>query len=366
MRIIVDGEKILEKISLAARFISNRFVTSSSLQGVLIKGGKEKIEIYSTNLNSYFQTAMKYKGRKEFMVVVDPRKIVEFLSLLQPGEIYIDIEEKKIIIGREKTRGTFSLYEVKDFPMPPKAKGKGEKIKTEIFKKLPLVIFAASQDVSRPVLTAVNFLTHEDETRMVSTDGFRLSLLKTKKENKLPTALVPAETLTEAIRLIGEEEEIEIGYLEEEKMVVFYFGEDTLFTRLIEGEFPPFEKVIPTEKKTTVKLDKEEFLKNIKIISVFAKERSNIIVLEFKKDGLILRPKLEGDEKDTAFQEIEMEGDEQKVAFNFKFILDFLNQAEGERIIIEVLRPDAPVVFRTEKNRDFLHIIMPVRIQEEA
>jgi DNA polymerase III subunit beta len=256
MRIIVDGQKILEKISLASRFVSNRFVTSSSLQGVLIKGDKEKMEIYSTNLNSYFQTTMKYKGEGSFTIVVDSKKIVEFLTLLQPGEIYIDIEEKKIIIGREKTRGTFSLYEAKDFPTPPKAKEKKEKIKTEVFKKLPMVIFAASQDISRPVLTAVNFITNENETKMVSTDGFRLSLLKTKKENKLPQALIPAETLTEAIRLVGEKDEVEIGYLEEEKMVVFYFGEDTLFTRLIEGEFPPFEKVIPGEKKTTIKLVK--------------------------------------------------------------------------------------------------------------
>lgn len=364
MRITIDGQKLLEKFSLASRFISNRFVTSSSLQGVLIKGNKEKIEIYSTNLSSYFQTTIKYKGGENFNIVADPKKIIEFLSLLSPGEIYIDIEEKKIVIGKEKTRGTFSLYEVKDFPTPPKTGERGEKIKTEVFKKLPLVIFAASQDVSRPVLTAVNFLVREDETWMVATDGFRLSLLKTKKEKKLPEVLIPAETLTEAIRLIGDNEEMEIGYLEGEKMVVFYFEEDILFSRLIEGEFPPFDKVIPSEKKTTVKLNKEEFLKNTKIVSVFAKERSNIIVLEFKKDGLVLRPKLEGDEKDTAFQEMEIEGDEQKVAFNFKFVLDFLNQIDGKEVIIEVLRPDAPVVFRTEKNKDLLHIIMPVRIQE--
>ena len=77
-----------------------------------------------------------------------------------------------------------------------------------------------------------------------------------------------------------------------------------------------------------------------------------------------MRPKKEASEENMAEQEVEMEGDEQQVAMNYKFLLDFLNHTDSKKITIEILRSDAPLVLRTDNNPQFLHIIMPVRIQE--
>ena len=176
--------------------------------------------------------------------------------------------------------------------------------------------------------------------------------------------LVPAEFLLELARIAKDKKELRMSYLDKEKMVYFQAGDEGFYTRLIEGDFPPYERVIPTEKKTTIVVEREELIKKVKLISIFAREHSSIVICTFKKGEVVLAPKIESSTDNSSTQEIALEGDEMKVAFNFKFLLEFLNVMDKEEIIIELLRPDAPVVLKQKGDTHFLHIIMPIRIQE--
>jgi DNA polymerase-3 subunit beta len=97
---------------------------------------------------------------------------------------------------------------------------------------------------------------------------------------------------------------------------------------------------------------------------VFARDFSNVVVCEFGNGQIIMRPKKEGNEENTAVMDAEIEGDTQKIAFNFRYLLDFLNHIDGKTFKIEILRPEAPIALKHEKDETYLHIIMPVRIQE--
>jgi DNA polymerase-3 subunit beta len=365
MKIILDKNLFLEKLSLASRFTSQRMTTSQILQGILIKGDKKEINFYSSNLTQYFHTKIKKETEKEFLFLLEPQKVIEFLTFFSTGEVTIEIKENKIIISQGKTVGTFPLLSPADFPLPPEIKKIEQNLKTaEFFKCLSLVIFSAAKDEGRPVLTGIDFISN-DELTMVATDGFRLSLIKTKKQVDHPPLIIPASFLEEILKIAGKEEELGFQFIQDEKMVVFAFGQNKIYSRLIEGEFPPFEKVIPEKKETRVTLEKSELLRAIKLISIFAREQSNIVVFDFKKDRLFIRPKTELKENLTEI-EIKTEGEEQTVAFNYRFLIDFLNHVpeDQKNITIDVLRPDAPVVFRIKDKPNFLHIIMPVRIQE--
>ncbi|MBI2051910.1 DNA polymerase III subunit beta [Candidatus Roizmanbacteria bacterium] len=364
MKIIIDKSLFLEKLSLASRFISTRLASTPSLQGVLIEGKDKEVRFYSTNLASYFYTTMKTQGGGRFRAVLEPKKIAEFLSLLDAGKVEVEVQEKTVLIVKEKTKGTFPTISAADFPPPPQIKEKEQEIKKDVFlENLPLVLFSASQDESRPVLTGINFISQDEELLIVATDGFRLSLIKAEREGKVPAMLVPREFLDEVLRTIIKEDKLSMAFSKEEKLVLFKSGENTFYSRLIEGEFPPFEKVVPDSHKTRAVVDREELLRNVRLVSVFAREVSNIVIFSFAKDGLRLSPKTEEEGQSVAFQEAQVEGEGQKVAFNFKFVLDFLNHTTAKKIVVEVLRPDSPAVFREEGNKNFLHVIMPVRIQ---
>ncbi|MBI4225926.1 DNA polymerase III subunit beta [Candidatus Roizmanbacteria bacterium] len=364
MKIKLSREELSSKLSLAARFTSSKITSLSTLLGVHLKKEGKKLHIYSSNLNSFFHTSLSAEFEGEGDFIIEPKKPIEFLSFLAEAKIELEIKDKQLLIKSGRTKGKFPLMNVTDFPPPPKIEEKKQKIKTEfLINNLPLVLFAAATDETRPTLSGINFLTNE-ELLLVSTDGFRLSLVKTKKEEELPSVIIPADFLREITHFIKEEKEIIFSYSAKEKIISFTLEETEFYSRLIEGDFPPYEKVIPQEKKTTVTLEKEEFLRNIKLISVFARDLSHIVVLEVKKDGVKFTPKTSEGEENSAFQEGEVGGDEQKVAFNYKFLLDLLNAVDSKNIIVEILRSDAPVVFKIDNNQNFLHIIMPVRIQE--
>lgn len=364
MTISFNKETLLEKLSFASRFTSSRLISVSAFQGILIKGDKEYIHFYSTNLNTYYHTKISSNSKKEFSVIIESKKAIEYLSLLSPGSVELDIQEKAVIITQNKTRGEFPLIISDDFPLSPKIEEKKQTEKSDFFlSKLPLVLSSASVDETRPVLTGVNFVSKDNETFIVATDGFRLSLLKTNKDNNFPSVIIPSGFLSEVIQMLKGYKEIQYCYSEKEKLIGFYIGEHELFSRLIEGEYPPFSKVIPSEKKTEIIADREELIKNIKLVSIFARDYSNIIIFHVSSEGLHIEPKTEI-KGNVSYQEVVFKGDEQRVAFNYKFVLDFLNHISSKKVIIELLRPDAPVVFKPEGEKDFLHIIMPVRIQE--
>ena len=364
MKIKLNREEFLNKLTLALRFTSTKLSSLSILQGVYLKKEGNRIHLYSSNLNAFFHSSLPAEFEKEADFIIEPKKTIEFLSFLAGAKIELEVKDRQLLIKAEKTKGKFPLMNAGDFPMPPKIEEKMQKIKTEFLtRNLPLVLFSASTDETRLALSGINFLTN-DELTLVATDGFRLSLVKTKKEGKLPSVIIPADFLREITHFIKDEKEVNFSYSAREKVVLFRVGDTEFYSRLIEGDFPPFEKVIPQEKKTTATLEKEEFLRNTKLISVFARDLSNIIILEVKKNGVQFMPKAVEGEENSAFQDGEIEGEEQKVAFNYKFLLDFLNVAYCKNIIIEILRSDAPVVFKMDNKQDFLHIIMPVRIQE--
>lgn len=366
MKFTLPKNELIEKLSLSARFTSSKLTSATALQGVLVKGEKDKIHIYSTDLNTYYHTTCDTDGSDTFEIIVEPKKIMEFLQFLPPGNVDIEIKEKQILLKQGKTKGNFPIIVSEEYPLPPTFKDTEKQgIDAKFFvQNMPRLLFSASRDDARPVLTGVNFVPSENELLMVTTDGFRLSLVKTTKLTDIPSMIVPADFLQEVVKGAKEAKELFFGYSEKEKMISFQIAEHTYYSRLIEGDFPPFERVIPAEKKTTVTLDKDDFLRNIKLISIFARDYSNVVVCSFRDGTVTMTPKKEGNEENASQIDVQMEGEEQRVAFNYRYLLDFLNTIDTDTLIIEILRSEAPIALKIPKNDSFLHIIMPVRLQE--
>lgn len=366
MDLTIEKDVLSDKLATASRFTSNKISSGSSLQGILLKAKNDRLQLFATNLNTFFSTSIELpKPVEKIQVIFEPKKILEFMSFLPAGPVTVSLKDAQITIKSGKTKGNFPLMKGDDFPFPPEMKDKPTVIDMKLLRaELPLVLFSASTDDTRPVLTGVNFLHSENELLMAATDGFRLSVLKEKKLGDFPSMIIPADFLQEVLRYMKDSKELEFWYSPDEKMVRFSGGGNNFYSRLIEGDYPPFERVIPSETVTKITLDKGDFQRNIKLISVFARDFSNVVVCEFTSEGVKIRPKKEGNEENSAFQEIQFEGEPQTVAFNFRFLLDMLNNFPGNEVVIEILRPDAPSVFRTPEHSSFMHVIMPVRIQE--
>lgn len=354
------------KLTNAMRFSMSRISSIPLLQGGLLTISEGTLKIVTTNLNEFFYTSVKIETKDEVSIVLDIKKIVEFIHFLPSGKINLEIKDNQLLIQSDKTKASFSTASPADFPKLPKLEGKKFTLKKSFLKNsLPLVLFSAASDETRPILTGINFKKGDNETYVVSTDGFRLSLLTQKKEENFPSSIIiPSHVLVELSRIGENTEEVEIEVSDSEKMMVFTVSDMKIYSRMIEGDFPPFQRVIPTDTKTKVTIERDEFLRNIKLSSVFARELSNIIIFQIRKDGLYIKPKVKGEGDTVIFQPTEFEGEEQNIAFNYKFVLDFLNTVSSKKIIFEMTEKNAPGVFKVDENKQFLHIIMPVRTDD--
>ncbi|OGK17739.1 DNA polymerase III subunit beta [Candidatus Roizmanbacteria bacterium RIFCSPHIGHO2_01_FULL_39_24] len=366
MNTTILSNELHTAFSLASHFTLSRTSTVPALAGGHIKITKGFLEVTTTNLNDFFFTKIPTKGTVEGEGVCDIRKVVEFLGFLKPTEIQLELSGKALTIISEKTHGVFPIFQSSDFPKPPTVEGEGVSLTEALVKKLPLVLFSASKDTARPVLTGINLTDKNGKFYMSATDGFRLSLITDEIKKEMGTATISAPVLEEVLRLNGEKP-LSFSLSQEEKMVKFVVGEVVIFTRLLEGEFPPFDRVIPQEYKTRVIVSREEFLRNIKLVSVFSRDISNTVVFELKKEGMTIRPRGEEEGSSVVFQPLQkFEGEEGKIAFNYRFVLDFLNNAQSEFIAMEITSPTAPGVFKVGGDESFLHIIMPIRTDEAA
>lgn len=368
MKFHIQKDIFEENLSTASRFISTKVSSIQSIQGARIITQKDHILLTTTNLNDFYHVKIPAKVEEEGEIVFDLKKTAEFINLLGAGDIEMKLDGGSLVVSQAKNKGYFNTYSVEDFPTIPQVEGKTMEISKDIVEKLQLVLFSASKEEARPVLTGVFFGSKGGGGEIVSTDGFRLSLLRPEKNSSdLPGVIIPSHVLAEAVRQLKKGGAITAMLSDTEKTMSFNFGDASIYTRAIEGEFPPYEKVIPKTHTTKLLVEKDEFLRNIKLVSVFAREQGDIILLDIKKDGLTLRPKTtQGTDTQVFMEQIEHEGEEIKIAFNYRYVVDFLNTISTEKIVIELTTSTAPAVFRDPKSENYLHIIMPLRTEETS
>jgi DNA polymerase-3 subunit beta len=150
---------------------------------------------------------------------------------------------------------------------------------------------------------------------------------------------------------------------QEHNQVLFEQGDTILLGRLIEAEFPNFAKIIPSDFSVSVSFDREELLKAVKICSVFARDSANIIKLSLAKDYITVSSGSSSVGENTVDVESVLSGEENEIAFNARYLLDFLGNIEEKELIFDMIGPLNPGVFKVKNDESFLHLIMPIRVQ---
>ena len=226
------------------------------------------------------------------------------------------------------------------------------------------VLFAAATDEGRPILTGVKIQKVEKETLFVATDGYRLSLKRVDlaMEEKLDIT-IPARTLIEVVHIgLGEEgnKNITLKTIDDSQLG-FFLGETEIYTRILDGEYPNFEKILPKKYTTKIILDKEKFLQAVKSTSIFARDNANIIKFIIADGELTISANTPQVGQNKVTLEAEVDGEGGEIAFNSRFVLDFLSHFPEEKLQFEMTGSLNPGAFKSITDDSYLHIIMPVR-----
>lgn len=368
MNIQVLQENFSKALITASRFTSSR-AQLPVLGNILLKASRNRLSVSSTNLETSIALSIGAKVEKEGEITIPSRVITDLVSNLRPGTISLSTEKEQLTIEAEKFHSVISGMNPSDFPEIPQSLGNTAFAlpKEDFLDALSQVLFAASVDETRPVLTGVLLIFKKGQLVLVSTDGFRLSQKKIslKAGSREGNIILPKNVLMEVLRLSSEGEEVLFEARTKDGQCVFGIDDTVLSSRLLEGEFPDFERIIPKEASLKISLDKEELFRAVKLSSVFARDSANIVGLKVRKDAIELsaESQLAGSQKAQVEAKVEGNAKDFEISFNFRFLEELLHSIKGEEVLLEFSTPSAPGVFTDPKDPSFLHLIMPVRLQ---
>jgi DNA polymerase-3 subunit beta len=332
-------------------------------QHVLLVAEKGILRLATTNIETTTATTVAVKQDKEGGICVPSKLFMELVSSLPPGKIDLEAKEQILSVTSKGYKASLPGIGAGEFPPVPKKKKKGVFISAKDFSAaIKGVLFSAATDEGRPLLTGIKIRKTGDEVLLVATDGYRLSLKRANFPLKGDfDKVIPGKALSHVLQM-NEEGDLEFEEVEDGQ-IGFFAGDNEVYTRVIEGEYPAFDRIIPKTNTTSVVLEKEVLVKAVKTAAIFAKDNSNIVRFHFEDKTMTVSANTPQIGESKIDVDVEVEGDAGDIAFNSRFLLDFLNNVNAEKLVFEMTGSLNPGVFKIAEDDTFLHIIMPVRVQ---
>lgn len=370
MKVSILAENLYKKLPYVTRAVSLKSQLPILLN-ILIEARNGKLICSATDLEIGIQVEIPANIEEEGATTVVAKTFVELINSLPSEKIKLEAKDNNIVITTTKTKSVIQTQPSTEFPKLYEQKG--EKTitikKDQVHKDLPKVIFAASIDAGRPALSGVLLKKDTNGMLTVATDGYRLSLkhhlTKVEGVENEKGVLIPARVLREVIAVKDEEGDLDIYISKESNQVLFQQGTTIIVGRLIDAEFPGYEKIIPTNFSTRSTFDRQDLQKAVKICAIFAREAANIVKLSIIKSGITVSANTPSVGENTVEIEASVNGEENEIAFNARYLLDLLGNVEEEDLVLEINGPLNPGVFKIKDDPSFLHLIMPIRVQSE-
>lgn len=338
------------------------------LANVLIQAENNTLKLSATNLEIGVIKEVSAKISEEGSVTIPAKTFLDLISALSGAEIELEATNDQLKITTKQFNATLNGIASAEFPSIPFEATTFTKLKvSDISQAVPEVTFAAASDEGRPILTGILTQVRKNSLELVATDGFRLAHKVMEVQGSDPlSVLIPKRTFEEITRLMNEEknvEDFELAISENHNQIIFKVGQTNLSSRLIEGQFPAWEKIIPTNFECKATVDKQELVKAVKIAAVFARDTANIVKIETVGDKSL---KLSSEAKELGNQETQIEaqinGTPLSIAFNSKFLLDSLMATSTDQVILQFSGSLSPTLIKPVGTEGLEFVVMPVRL----
>jgi DNA polymerase-3 subunit beta len=378
MKLSCLQENLSRGLGIVSRAVATR-ATLPITQNVLLSTDQSMLKLSATNLEIAITTWVGAMIEEEGAITVPARLLSEFVNSLPSDRIDLELPPDggalQLTCGRAEARvhGT----DASEFPpIPTVEDGVAAKIDPQVLRSaISRVTFAAATEESRPVLTGVEVKLEGQQFTLAAADGFRLAVqhgtLSQPVDSEIKV-IVPARTLNELNRLLGDQEEpVEIMMTPARGQVLFRVPGIELVSQLLQGSFPNYDQLIPKDYQTRAVFDLPTLLRATRTAAIFARDGSNIIRVQMVPDGdagtpgkaiISARSEEVGDNQDEVDAE-SLEGGEAKIAFNSRYLQDVLSVLERGKVALETKTPSSPGVFKPTDSDDYIHVVMPMFVQ---
>ena len=367
-------ENLKQGLSLVSH-VAGRNVNLPILNNILIRAEAGKIRLVATNLEVGIIITVRGKIEREGAFTVSSKIISDCIALLPNKKISLEQKGNDLLIDCENYQAKAKGQSAEEFPLIPEVDRKNyfSAGAEEVKQAVAQAIFATAPSETRLELSGVLFIFSGDTLTLAATDSYRLAEKKIKiksnseEEKKI---IVPAKTLQELIRVLSvnldnevEASAPEIKFYLSENQILFTYGATELVSRLIEGQYPDYQQIIPASSKTKILIDRQELIRAVKMASLFSKTGINDVNLDFpagKNQAVISSVSGQTGENITTLT-AKVSGADNSLVVNYRYLLEGLSNMEKETVKIEVIDGNTPCIVRPEQDESYLYIIMPIK-----
>jgi len=375
MKVTCLQENLAKGLGVVGRAVSPRS-TLPVLGNVLIATDGGRLKLAATDLEVGINCWVGAKVEEEGATTVPARTFIDLVNALPPGQIDMEliVSTQTLNLSTSRSESNIKGIDAQEFPIVPVPEDEeGIPIEPDVLRKaIEQVAFAAATDESRPILTGVLAQFENKELTLAAADGFRLSV----RTVSLPEAvsdpfsiIIPAKALKELGRVSGDQEDpIIINVTPSRNQVIFQLADIVLVSQLIDGNFPDFNKIIPSDRTTHTVLDTAPFLKACKMAQIFARDAAHITRVHVEPSSELEPGRVQvsatsaetGD--DVSEIDASIEGEEVEIAFNVKFLIDVLSVTDAPQVSLDTTSSSSPGVIRPVGGDGFTHVIMPMHL----
>ena len=362
-------ENLARGLQVVSRAVSSRN-TLPVLANVLLRTEDAGLKLTATNLEIGITSWVAGKIDGEGSLTVPARLFNDLVAGLPSGE-RIDLESDgattlRIRAGRYQTQ--LRGIEADEFPVIPSP---GDRPTTRVSQKelkraLSQVVFAAASDEARPILTGVLTRLSGDRLTLAAADNYRIAvrtlpIIDAVEDTSL---VVPARSYTELMRVLTDTDDpVDIMLASSKSQVLFHANDVDIVSRLIDGQFPNYQQVLPTAHSTRAVVERDELLKAVRLSALIASSAANVVRLRVGEEGSAAINVAAAADVGEAQGDVEaqLDGEAVQIAFNARYLQEALQNLDHDQLALEFSGPLSPGVLKPTSDEDYVHVIMPVR-----
>src|SRR5512140_51341 len=366
LKIRTTNDKLLGPLQQVTGIVERRH-TLPILSNVLITAGDGKANFLATDLEVQITSTAALESPAEGTVTAGARKLYDILrSRTEDAEVRLEAKDNRMTVRAGKSRFNLQTLPAADFPRMVEAKDASKTLtlpQKALKDALRLVQFAMAVQDIRYYLNGVLFSVDKDTLRVVATDGHRLSYASQALggDHGQVEAILPRKTVLELIKLLGDGDDpvsLAIG----SNQARFSFSGIEIVSKIVEGKFPDYAKVIPTTHKNHVTLDRAQLAQSLNRAAILSNEKIRGVRLVFTKDALsIICTNNEQEEAEEGLG-LEYDGDPLDNGSNISYLLDVLNHVDAPTVSIAMGDSNSSALVQIPGRDDFKYVVMPMRI----
>ena len=363
MKVVCDGLDLSDGVLKVSKALSVKS-TNPVLEGIKLVAKGDSLTLTATDNELTIEKTIKADVLMEGETVVVGKYFVDFTRKLENEQVELSrLYDAGLQIKYSDSESELQVFPAENYPQIKSEQQENYFVlKQADFKQLvERTTLACSADDSRPILKGCLFEIKGGILTSVALDGFRMSVVQKEVEASGDfSAIIPARTLNEIVRLLEKEETIKV-YVQKNSLLV-EFDNTVIYSRLIEGEFVKYSHILPTSFENVVTVNREMLLRSIERASIVAKnDKYNVVRFDIKESVMNIVAKSEVGNVNESVN-INLKGKDLLIAFNGKYLLEYLKTVTEDFINLNLNSPIDPCIISPITSNEFMYLILPVRI----